>query len=65
MENLVSKQPRPWSDAVLYGFWSGSALFAYGRFIGFQVRLGENFQKSFAILRPGAGLGLSDCAFDI
>ena len=29
IEFPVSKQCRPWSDAVFCGIWSGSALFAY------------------------------------
>ena len=40
MDNTVSKHGRPESDATLYGVWSGSALFAYDPFMGFQVRMG-------------------------
>ena len=29
IENSVSKQLRPWSDATFYGIRSGSALFVY------------------------------------
>ena len=39
MENSVSKQFRPWSDVTLCGILSGSALFAYDPFTGFQVRM--------------------------
>ena len=44
MENPASKQLRPW----LCGIWSGSALFAYDPFMGFQVRMGQlfNYQKA-------------------
>ena len=38
MENPVSKQWRPWSDATL---WSVPALFAYDPFMGFQVRVSK------------------------
>ena len=39
MENPISKQCAPWSDATLCGVWSGSALFAYDPFTSFQVRM--------------------------
>ena len=35
MENPVSKQCRPWSDATSCGVWSWSTLFAYDPFYGF------------------------------
>ena len=38
MESPFSKQCCPWSDATICGIWSGSALFAFGPFTGFQVR---------------------------
>ena len=41
MENPVSQQCRPWSDATWCGIWSGPALFAYDLFMGFQVRMGQ------------------------
>ena len=31
IDNCKSKQYSPWSDATLYGVWSGSALYAYMR----------------------------------
>ena len=37
-------QCRPWSDATLCGVWSGSALFAYDPFKGFQVRMSQQIQ---------------------
>ena len=40
VENPVSKQCRPSSDATLCGVCSGSALFAYDFFTGFQVGMG-------------------------
>ena len=41
MENHVSKQCRPWSDATsCAGDSSGSALFAYDPFTSFRVRMG-------------------------
>ena len=40
IENPVSKQWRPWSDAALCGVWSGSALFAYVPQKGRQAYLG-------------------------
>ena len=40
MENPVSKQCRPWSDITSCGVWSGSALFAYDPFNGFQSKNG-------------------------
>ena len=39
MENPVSKQCRPWSDATSCSIWSGSALFAYDPFTGIRVRM--------------------------
>ena len=40
IENPVSKQCRPWSDATWCGIWSWSAMFAYDLFEGFKVRMG-------------------------
>ena len=40
MESLGSKKFRPCSDATLCGVLSGSALFAYDPFTGFQLRMG-------------------------
>ena len=40
MENHVSKEYRHWSVTTLCGVWSGSALFAYDPFTGFQVTIG-------------------------
>ena len=45
IENLVSKQCRPRSDATLCGVGSGSAQIAYDPFKCFQVRMGQNAKK--------------------
>ena len=42
MENHVSKQCRPWSDATLCGIWSGSSLFAKVPLLGYPVYKGLN-----------------------
>ena len=51
MENPVRKKWRPRSDATLYGILSGSALFAYDPFTGFQVKNGLKI-LFFEISRP-------------
>ena len=45
MENLVSKQCRPQSDATICGVYSSSERFACDPFTGFQVKRvkGTNF----------------------
>ena len=40
IENPVSKQCKPWSDARLCGVRAESALFANAPFKGFLVRMG-------------------------
>ena len=52
MENPVSKQCRPQSDATSCGIRSGSALFAYDPFSGFQARMCS--RKEFATRRESS-----------
>ena len=39
IEHRANKHCGPWSDATLCGVWSGSALFPYDPFTGFQERM--------------------------